>query len=433
MENRDQFTSRLGMILATIGSAAGVGNIWRFPYIAGENGGGIFVLFYLLIIIIIGWPLLTLEISLGTSTKKNPVGAYKKLSPDKPWFLNGYLNVIAGIFIVSYTLPVYGWILKYAYEILMGTFVNMAPGEVANYFNNFMGNKWQVLFWVILNILLILFVVRKKLQDGVEKIAKILLPVLAVMFIVLIIRAVTLEGAMEGLSFYLKPDFAKFSWSSVFVAIGQAFFSLGLVMGAALVFGSYLKNEDKKLVPTSGFIVLADSLVAIMAGLVIFPSVSAFGLEPASGPALTFITMPNVFNNMPAGILWGFIFYVAFYIAAFTSAVAVWEGVIAFIKDEFGFARKKAVWTTLGLVAIVGLPSVFSMKFFNMIDYLENNFVLIFGGFFMTIFVGWVWGTDNFAKEANIKSKSLSVLWKILIKYIIPLIIIAIFLNSVIF
>jgi len=143
--------------------------------------------------------------------------------------------------------------------------------------------------------------------------------------------------------------------------------------------------------------------------------------------------MPNVFNNMPAGILWGFIFYVAFYIAAFTSAVAVWEGVIAFIKDEFGFARKKAVWTTLGLVAIVGLPSVFSMKFFNMIDYLENNFVLIFGGFFMTIFVGWVWGTDNFAKEANIKSKSLSVLWKILIKYIIPLIIIAIFLNSVIF
>lgn len=432
MEQRDQFASRLGMILATIGSAAGVGNIWRFPYIAGENGGGIFVLFYLLVILLIGWPLLTLEISLGTSTKQNPVGAYKKLS-NKPWYLNGYLNILGGILIVSYTLPVYGWILKYLFEVVRGTFVSMGPDQVAGYFNSFMGDGFQVLLWAALNLILILFVVRKKLQDGVEKIAKILLPGLAIMFVVLIIRAVTLPGAMEGLIFYLKPDISKFSWQSAFTAIGQAFFSLGLVMGTALVFGSYLKKGDKKLVQTSGLIVLADSVIAIMAGLVIFPSVFAFGLEPSSGPALTFITMPNVFNNMPGGNLWGLLFYLAFYIAAFTSVVAVWEGIIAFIKDQFNYKRSKAVWITLLMVLLVGIPSIFSMDFFNMIDYIENNYVLIFGGFFMTIFVGWIWGTDNFIEEANIKSEALASLWKILIKYIIPLIIIAIFLNSAIF
>jgi len=430
MKSRDQFTSRLGMILATIGFAAGVGNLWRFPYIAGEHGGGIFLLFYLAIILIIGIPILTVEISLGAATNRNPVGAYKNLAPNKPWFLNGYLNVLAAVIIIAYTLPVYGWILKYIFEMASGTFAGMGPQEIGGFFNEFMMDGHAVLFWVIINIALTVAVVRNELKKGVEKIAKILLPVLVILMLVLIFRGVTLPGGSEGLAFYLTPDFSQFTGEAVFAALGQAFFSIGIAMAASLVFGSYLQDKDKQIVSNSTIIVLADSIIAIMAGFLIFPIVFAFGLEPATGPELTFVTMPNVFNEMAGGVFWGFLFYLTFYIAAFTSAIAGWEAVISFFKDEFNMARKKAVWVTLFLVAIIGLPSIYSMEFFDIIDYIQNNFILILGGLFMVIFVGWDWGMDNFCRRINIKSDGVKIFWTIMVKYVIPLFILTIFLNN---
>lgn len=429
MQERDQFGSRLGMIVTTIGFAVGVGNLWRFPYITGKYGGGIFLLFYLLVVLLIGVPLITIEMSLGSATQKNPVGAYKSLAPNSAWYINGYLHVAAVVLIISYTMPVYAWILNYIFKTALGTFTGMSPEQVGEYFDSFISNKGQVLLWAIVNVILTILVVSRNLQKGVEKFAKILMPALAILIVVLIIKALTLPGAAKGVIFYLKPDWSKFTWEAAFAAIGQAFFSIGIAMSAALVFGSYLRKEDKKLVSNGLIIPLADTLVALLAGFMIFPSVFAFGLEPAQGPGLTFVTMPNVFNNMTGGDLWGTLFYICFYLAAFTSAIAGWESVIAFFKDEFNMNRKKAVYTTLIIVAIITLPSIFSMKFFTIADYIENNFLLTFGALFMTIFVGWVWGIKNFAKEAGIKTRNGLMLWSFLIKYLAPAAIIVLSLN----
>ncbi|NMB41870.1 MAG: sodium-dependent transporter [Firmicutes bacterium] len=427
---RERFSSRLGLILATVGFAVGVGNFWRFPYITGVYGGGVFLAFYIVMVLLIGIPLLVAEMTLGKAAQKSPVGAYRVLSPGKPWYLNGYIHMIAAILIISYTLPIYAWIIHYFYKTLLGTFAGMGAAEIGAHFDGLIGNPGHVIFLAIINLVLTLAVVLRKLQKGVERIAKILLPFLLLLIVILIIRGLTLPGAMEGVSFYLKPDFSVFTGEAALAAIGQVFFSVGIVMAAAFVFGSYMKKEDSaQLIPNGILIALADTLAAFLAGFMIFPAVFAFGLEPSAGPGLVFVTMPNVFNLMPAGIFWGTIFYLGFYIAAFTSAVAVWEAMIAFFGDEFNFTRTKSALITLVLVVIIGFSSIISMELFEFIDYLENNFFLVFGALFMTIFVGWVWGIDNFSREAAVKKESTKKLWAFLLKFLAPIIIIVLALN----
>ncbi len=427
---RERFSSRLGLILTTIGFAVGVGNFWRFPYITGVYGGGIFLAFYIIMVLLIGIPLLVSEMTLGKAAQKSPVGAYKALAPGKPWFLNGYLHMIAAVLIISYTLPIYAWIIHYFYKTLFGTFVGMGAEEIGAHFGGLLENPGHVILLAIINLALTLAVVLRKLQKGVEKIAKILLPCLLVLIVILIIRGLTLPGALAGVSFYLKPDFSVFTGEAALAAIGQVFFSVGIAMAAAFVFGSYMKKEDgPQLVPNGILIALADTLAAFLAGFMIFPAVFAFGLEPSAGPGLVFVTMPNVFNMMPVGIFWGAIFYLGFYIAAFTSAIAVWEAVIAFFRDEFNFSRTKSAMITLVLVVIIGFSSIISMELFELIDYLENNFFLVFGALFMTIFVGWFWGIDNLAREAVIKTEGTKKLWAFLLKFLAPIIIIVLALN----
>ncbi|HHY99548.1 MAG TPA: sodium-dependent transporter [Tissierellia bacterium] len=427
---RERFSSRLGLILTTIGFAVGVGNLWRFPYITGIYGGGVFLAFYIVMIILIGIPLLVAEMSLGKAAQKSPVGAYKILSPGKPWFLNGYLHMIAAVLIISYTLPIYAWIIHYFYKTLLGSFVGMGAEAIGAHFEGLIENPGYVILLAVINLALTLAVVLRQLQKGVEKIAKILLPCLFVLIIILIIRGLTLPGALEGISFYLKPDFSLFTGEGALAAIGQVFFSVGIGMAAAFVFGSYMKKEDgPQLIPNGVLIALADTLAAFLAGFMIFPAVFAFGLEPSAGPGLVFVTMPNVFNLMPAGTFWGSLFYLGFYIAAFTSAIAVWEAVIAFFRDEFNFTRTKSAVITLVLVVIIGFSSIISMELFEFIDYIENNFFLVFGALLMTIFVGWFWGIDNFSKEVAIEKESNKKLWAFLLKFLAPIIIIVLALN----
>lgn len=427
---REQFGSRFGMILATVGFAAGVGNLWRFPYVVGTNGGGVFLVFYLLIVLIVGIPLLTAEFSIGAASSKNPVAAYKKLTPNSKWYLNGYLHIIAAVLIAAYTMPVYSWILYYIFNTVIGTFQGLSPAEIGATFDSLLTNHTQLFLWATVNVVLIVLVVRNKLQNGIEKIAKILLPGLAVIMTILIVKGLTLPNAGAGIKFYLTPDFSKFTLDSALVAIGQAFFSIGIAMAVSMVFASYMKDKDKdKIVENAVLITGFDALVAFAAGFMIFPSVFAFGLEPNAGAGLTFVTMPNVFNQMAGGVVWGTLFYLGFYFAAFTSVIAAWEAPINYFIEEHNMTRNKALITSLIVILLIGIPSTWSMAIFEKIDYIENNFVLVFGALFMTIYVGWIWGIDNFIEAARIKGDITKSTFKVLIKYINPLIIIILILN----
>lgn len=425
MEKRDTFGSRLGFLLATIGFSVGVGTLWRFPYICGEYGGGLFLLTYIFFMIVIGVPLFTAEVSLGMASRRTPVAAYQVLSGKKQWGIVGYFNMICIVLVAGYTLPVYGWIINYIIATPLGTFKDMDSAAVANYFTDMSGNFWLVMGMIAINCVLTILVVRKNLQSGIEKIAKILLPTLAVVMIVIAVMALLQPGAGEGVKFLLMPDFSKFSGEGVLTALGQTFFSLGIGMAVALVFGSYQKEGELNATKNSMIISCAVIFVAILSGLMIFPMVTALGLEMQSGPGLTFMVMPNVFNAIPGGAIWGTLFYIAFFIAAFSSGIAGWEAIIGFLMDRFSLTRGKALVGTTILVLAIGIPATLSDPLFNLFDLLTNNVFLTIGSFFMCIFVGWVWGIDKFAATVGISDKPrLKKLLGFVIRYLAPLVIV---------
>ena len=426
MENkREGFGSRLGFLLATIGFSVGVGTLWRFPYLCGEYGGGLFLIVYAVLMVVIGIPLFSAEVSLGLASRKSPVLAYQKLSGKKGWGIVGIVNMLAIILVVGYTLPVYGWVIHYIYSTAIGTYSQMNAEEISAYFGTMTGNYPHVFLMILINIVLTMLVVRKNLQSGIEKIAKILLPSLAVIMIIIAGYGLTMEGAGEGLKFFFTPDISSFSMDTVLTALGQVFFSLGIAMAVALVFGSYQKEGELNVVKNSTIISLSVIFVAILAGVMIFPMVYTFGLDVAEGPGLVFVVMPNVFNQMAGGAVWGTLFYVAFFIAAFSSGIAGWEAVMGFLMDQFGISRQKALWGTLVLVCIVGIPATLSDPAFNFFDMLTNNIFLTTGAFFMSIFVGWIWRIPNFLKTVGMSENSPAAkCLSIVIKYLSPLVII---------
>ena len=291
---RGQWQTRAGFIAAAAGSAIGLGNIWRFPYITGMYGGGAFVLIYILLLVFIGYPVMNSELLLGRKTTKNPVGAYKALAPGSPWIIVGFMGVAAGFIILSYYSVVAGWAIAYIFK--SGAYM-AAEADTANIFVSTISSTFGGIFWHTIFMALCIGIVAGGVEQGIEKWAKILMPILLALIIILIIRSVTLPGAGEGLSFYLSPDFSKFSGAGFLAALGQVFFTLSLGMGAMITYGSYLK-KDEDLPLNAKYVVGADTLIALLAGLVIFPAVFAFGLEPASGPGLTFITIPAVFTQI---------------------------------------------------------------------------------------------------------------------------------------
>lgn len=422
MKERESWTTRIAFILATLGFSAGIGNLWRFPYLAGKYGGGIFLLFYMFVVFLVAIPLFAVEITLGKATRKDPVGAYKALKPKSYWFLNGYLNVATMLIIAGYAAPIVGSILAYIFKTATGVFSGLASQEVAAYYHSFSSNGLEVVSWTLIAVAILVLILRRGLNKGVEAANNIMMPALFIILVILIIRALTLPGVAKGLTFYLKPDISKFTWEGALAAIGQTFFAIGVAMAVALVYGSYLPRESKKVISNATIVAVSSTAIAFMAGLIIFPSVFAFSLDPTSGIGLTFITMPNVFNKMPAGNFFGTLFYILFFLAALTSFIGAFEGIIAFIRDQFNVPRKKGVWIVGACVMVLASISAYSQRFFSVADYIANNIFLILGAIVMAVFVGWVWKIPNFGRAAGIESKKALLLWTVLVKYVAPVV-----------
>ncbi len=448
-QKREHWGSKFGFILAAAGSAIGLGNIWKFPYIAGENGGAAFVFVYLVCIMLIGLPVLVAEVLLGRTTQRNPVGAFKSLSGAPFWTAIGSMGVIAGFVILSFYSVVAGWSLGYMIESIRGVFIQFTePNLASQHFESLTGSvTWTVGFHAFFSAMC-MAVVYAGVKGGIERGSKIMMPLLFILLVILVIRGITLPGAEKGLVFLWEPDWSKISAESILVALGHAFFTISLGMGAMMTYGSYLSEKDS--IPGSSLqIVFLDTFIAILAGVAIFTSVFAMGQNPAAGPGLIFHTLPVVFAKMPGGILWGFLFFTLLTVAALTSAISLLEVVVAFFVDELKWARHHAVMVFGFVTFLVGVPSalsfnlmaevkIFDKTFFDIADYLASNILLPVGGFFISIFVAWIWGFDKALIELKKGTEKLFEekpwvlsVWKGFLKYLAPVMIFIVFLNAI--
>lgn len=435
---RENWTSRLGFILAASGSAIGLGNIWRFPFVTGTNGGAIFILIYLAAILLIGYPILVSEMSLGRFTAKNPIGAFKKIAPESSWPLVGALGVLSGFVILSYYSVVAGWGMSYIFKSLSFS----AKSDFPAIFSAHISSLAEPILWHGIFMFLTIIVIGAGVVNGIQKIVKILMPILFIIIFLLIFRSITLEGAAAGLSFYLKPDFSAISFQTFTDAISQAFFTLSLGMGAIITYGSYL-SENESINESAAYVLIFDTAVALLAGFAIFPAVFAFGLDPASGPGLTFITLPAVFTQMPFGAFFSLIFFMLLTIAALTSSISMLEVVVAFLVDEYNWNRKKASYLMGILIFLVGIPpllgysslsnfSFLGMDVLDTYDWFSNSIFLPTGGILTSIFVGHIWGSKNAVKEANKNSRfHIGRIYAILLKYIVPAAVLFIMIFSI--
>ena len=443
---RGQWGSKIGFVLAAAGSAIGLGNIWRFPYVTGQNGGAAFVVIYLACIAFICLPYLFAELALGRHSQKNPVGAIEAIKGRTPWALVGGLCVLTGIFILSYYGVIAGWTFGYIFK-------NVVSPDTQ--FADFIARPALVLPLFVLFLGFTAVVVYGGVEDGIERAAKVLMPVLLVLMLLVIVRAVTLEGASEGLSFYLNPDFSKITGTAVVAALGQAFFSLSLGMGAMVTYGSYLPEEEN-LLSAGGYVALFDTGIALLAGLMIFPAVFALGGDPAAGPALVFVTLPELFQEMPLGTVVGIAFFLLLSIAALTSTVSLMEVVVSYFIDERRWSRAKSVAVVIGATFCFGLPAALSQgisptltdmtwlvgeagflgatDFLSIMDTIWGNISLALGALLICIFAGWVWGTAEVAEEirsgAGDFTRGAAQVWGVFVKYVCPVVIFIVLLNA---
>ncbi len=444
MANRGNWNSKLGFILAAAGSAVGLGNLWRFPYTAGNNGGGAFLICYLLSVLIIALPVLIAEITLGRYTQKNPVGAYMTIRDTWIWKGVGFLGVASGFMILSFYSVVAGWTVGYFAKSISGHFHGITPDKAAEQFQAFAANPWLQLLLISVFILLTIFVVAKGVSGGIEKYSKILMPMLLGILMLMLVRSLTLEGAGEGIRFYLTPDFSKISSKTIIAAMGQAFFSLSLGMGTMITYGSYLGKKEK--IPASaGWVAGLDTLIAVIAGFIVFPALFSQGMNPADqGTGVMFNTLPVLFDKMPLGAVFGPLFFVLLSIAALTSTISILEVPVAYFIDQKGWERKKATWIIGGIALVIGIPSALSngavpffsklplvnTDFLSLWDFIWGNLSLSIGALMVAVFVGYIWKSRNALTEIRNSSHfTLSPLWEILIKYVSPLLILIILLS----
>ncbi len=448
IQNRERWGSKLGFILAAAGSAVGLGNIWKFPYIAGENGGAAFVFVYLICIGIIGFPVLISEILIGRTTQKNPVGAFAMLANSKLWRSVGFLGVIAGFMILSFYSVIGGWTIGYVIETLRGSLSNFHnPAEAGILFNQLSGSVLWTISYHTIFFGFTMFIVMRGVQGGIERSSKIMMPILLTILIILMIRGITLEGASKGLAFLWVPDWSKINGQAILIALGHAFFTLSLGMGAMLTYGSYMSKKDS-VVNAAAQVVFLDTLIALMAGVAIFTAVFASGLDPAAGPGLIFKTLPAVFASMTGGTFFALLFFLLLAIAALTSAISLLEVVVAYFVDEKAWTRKQAVLIFGGSIYLLGIPSALSFNlmsdltlygktFFDIVDFIASNVLLPFGGLMIAIFVGWVWSRTEVMNAVKEGAESLfesypwfEGLWFIFLKFIAPVLITVVLLNS---
>lgn len=449
MSNRGQFGSKFGFIMAAAGSAVGLGNIWRFPYLTGENGGGAFVFIYLCCVLGIGIPLLFNEIALGRMTGKNPIGAFKDTGSNRFWLIGAILSIGVSFFVTSYYSVIAGWTIGYIYTSLMGVELSFAeftanPFIVIPLFIGFMG----------LNLL----IVTKEISKGIEKASKILMPLLFILVFIVIIRSITLEGASAGLRYFLVPDFSKINGTTFLKALSQCFFSMSIGWGIMITYGSYL-SKNESIVKSALWIGILDTTVALMGGLMVFPAVFAFGMEPNQGPTLVFQILPQIFNVMPGGNIVGAFFFLLLCIAALTSTISMIEVPGSWLIDEKKWSRKKATWTVAIAAIVIGIPSALSKganetlstmdihisgltitSFMDIMDFIWGSLFIIIVSLFVCVYTGWVIGTAKITAELaqgtpSFTTKkfghiSAAMVWAFFIKYICPLVILIVILNQ---
>ena len=397
-ENRVTFGSKIGVILATVGCAVGLGNIWRFPYMLGSNGGAAFLLIYILCILLLGFPVMITEFFIGRHTNRNAAGAFKELAPGTRWSLIGYNGVLAAFLILGFYSVVAGWTLEYVLEAFNGSLSDKTATDFATDFSNFSTSILRPIIWTVTFIVLTHVIIMSGVKSGIERASKLMMPLLFLILIILCIRSVTLPNASEGLTFLFQPDFSKIDSSVILSAMGQAFFSLSIGMGCLITYASYFK-KDTNLQTTALQVTLLDTLVAVLAGIMIFPAVFSFGITPTAGPELVFITLPNVFAQLPMGNVWSIIFFILLALAALTSTISMHEVATAYVHEEHQMSRGKAACLVSAGAIILGVLSSLSfgvlkdftiggMIFFDFLDYLTAKIMLPLGGMLICIFAG---------------------------------------------
>ncbi|NLP43668.1 MAG: sodium-dependent transporter [Peptococcaceae bacterium] len=444
---RELFASRMGFILISAGCAIGLGNVWRFPYITGLYGGGLFVLIYILFLIILGLPIMTMEFSVGRASKKSVAASFDVLEPPgTKWHAFKWFAMAGNYLLMMFYTTIAGWMLAYLFFMLRGDFVGRTPAEVEGIFGGLVGSPVLSVLFMALICILGFGICSLGLRNGVERITKVMMSSLFLIMIALAIRALTLPNAMEGLSFYLLPNLEGIKehglWTTIFAAMGQAFFTLSIGMGSMAIFGSYV-SRNRSLLGEGINITILDTFVAITAGLIIFPACFAYGVNPGAGPSLVFITLPNIFNSMPVGQLWGIAFYLFMVFAALSTVVAVFENIISFGIDLLGWSRSKAVAINLVAIIILSIPCALGFNVWSSFaplgegtvildleDFIVSNNILLLGSLVYILFcvTRYGWGWDNFIKEANTgKGIKIPQITRFYLTYILPLIILVVF------
>ncbi len=443
MEKREGFSSKFGIVAAAVGSAVGLGNIWRFPYVVGKYGGGAFLIIYLGIVAAIGLPLMLNEFVIGREAKLDAIGSFKKLAPKKPFFISGILGVLAAFFILSFYGVVAGWTLEYIFASVTNKFAGQDSEQIANVFLSFIADPYRPIMWQIIFMGITGIIVSTGVEKGIEKVAKIMVPLLLVIVIILDIRALTLPGAMKGLEFLFKPDFSAIDGRVVLAALGHAFFSLSLGMGIMITYGSYIGDKEN-LGSIALQISIADTLIALLAGIAIFPAVFAYGVDASSGAGLVFITLPNVFNQMPGGYFFSIMFFVLLALAALTSTISLLEVVVAYLVDSIKLTRKKATIIAFSGITLVGFFAslsngvlshidFFGNNFFDFLDETTANYFLTTAALISSIYVGWFMNRDRSRAQLTSDgsySASYANLYYIITKYVAPIGIILVFLYQ---
>lgn len=418
MEKREKFSSRLGFILISAGCAIGLGNVWRFPYITGQYGGGMFVLLYLFFLIAMGLPVVVMEFAMGRASQKSMAKSYEVLEPKgTKWHIHKYFAIAGNYILMMFYTTVGGWMLAYFVKMLQGKFVGADSEQIANIFGSLTSNRNEMIIWMLAISLVGLVVCSFGLEKGVEKITKPMMLCLLGIMIVLVIRAATLPNAMEGLEFYLKPDVSKIKEAGlgnvIFAAMGQSFFTLSIGIGALSIFGSYI-GKERTLTGEAISVMVLDTAVAIMSGLIIFPACFAFGINPGEGPGLVFVTLPNVFNEMAGSQLWGSLFFLFMTFAALSTIIAVFQNIIACTREICGWSQKKATIINGVAIIVLSLPCILGMTdwssfqiagkgIMDLEDFIVSNNLLPLGSVVYLLFcvTRYGWGWDNFLKEAN--------------------------------
>ncbi len=442
-KNRSQFSSKFAVIAAATGSTVGLGNVWRFPYELGSNGGFAFLLIYLVFVFFLGVPVMLSEFVIGRRSQANASGAFRVLKPRSHWNLVGVLGVLTSFVILGFYYVVAGWSLEYVGQAVGNCFAGKTPTELSQIFVDFSTSTVRPLFWTAIFALLTAFIVLAGVQKGIEKISKILMPILFLIILVLCVRSVTLPNAESGLKFLFYPDFSKLSSSVVLSALGQAFFSLSIGMSCLITYGSYTSKKNN-LVHTAFEVSSLDTMISILASIAIIPAVFALGIDPARGPELVFITLPNVFTQIPGGYIWAILFFLLLAVAALTSTISLLEVIIAYASEEFKLKRSVVIFVATSILLIISFLSslslgawsdlqLFGMSLFDFLDYTSSKIMLPLGGMLISIFLGWFYDREAVLDELSNGGKLKVPIFKVyifLLRYIVPVAIALIFINE---